>query len=212
MTEEPELDTVFLPDYSKALLDQLSGEYRIIQDKIDKIAGFRFTIRGWSVTILVAFGFGADTMKLPPYWLLVAFLPLVSFLLMERSQLRNHDILCDRAVRIERRIWRILRASSPARAPVTIGGMVPKLAHELAEEYGSANRFERFLKSIGYIIFYVAQMLLVLGAAVSVGRTAARDGAKGEQPHEVIQINLPKKDGQTGGAANGKAQVDARRP
>lgn len=213
MTEKPKLDDVLLPDYSKALLDQLSVEYRIIQDKIDKIAGFRFTIRGWSVTILVAFGFGADTMKLPPYWILAAFLPLVSFLLMERSQLRNHDILCGRAVRIEKRIWRILRASSPAHAAVMIGGTVPKLAHELAEEYRSASRSRRWLKSIGYVIFYVAQMLLVVGAAVAVVQSQDRERAKGQQHHRVIQIDLPpERDRETGGTANGKAQVDARKP
>jgi hypothetical protein len=27
-----------LPDFSRALLDQLAGEYRIVQDKIDKLA------------------------------------------------------------------------------------------------------------------------------------------------------------------------------
>ncbi|MGB6942140.1 MAG: hypothetical protein WBE37_07090 [Bryobacteraceae bacterium] len=38
----------------KDLLDQLSSEYKILQDKIDKIGAFKFTIRGWSVTIVIA--------------------------------------------------------------------------------------------------------------------------------------------------------------
>jgi hypothetical protein len=41
MTEETDSQKhSILSDYSKALLDQLTGEYRIIQDKIDKIADF----------------------------------------------------------------------------------------------------------------------------------------------------------------------------
>jgi hypothetical protein len=163
MTDEPDPQKrSVLPDYSKALLDQLTGEYRIIQDKIDKIAGFRFTIRGWSVTLVVAFGFGANTLKLPPYWILAAFLPLVAFLLMEHSQLRNHETLCKRALRIEKRIWRVLRLSAPTGAEVMIGGMVPRLAHELADEHRSSKPALRWLRSIGYIVFYAAQMLLVL--------------------------------------------------
>ncbi len=33
---------------------RLFDEYKILQDKIDKIGGFRFTIKGWSVTALIA--------------------------------------------------------------------------------------------------------------------------------------------------------------
>jgi hypothetical protein len=40
-------------------------------------------IRGWSVTLVVAFAFGANTLKLPPYWILAAYLPVIAFLLME---------------------------------------------------------------------------------------------------------------------------------
>jgi hypothetical protein len=149
MTEETDSQKhSLLSDYSKALLDQLTGEYRIIQDKIDKIAGFRFTIRGWSVTLVVTFAFGANTLKLPPYWILSALLPLAAFLLMERSQQRNHDTLCIRAVRIERRIWRILRLSAPGGAEIMIGGMVPRLAHELVEEHRSSNPAIRWLGQI----------------------------------------------------------------
>lgn len=33
---------------------RLADEYKILQDKIDKIGGFRFTIKGWSVTAVLA--------------------------------------------------------------------------------------------------------------------------------------------------------------
>lgn len=33
---------------------RLTDEYKLLQDKIDKIGGFRFTIKGWSVTAVIA--------------------------------------------------------------------------------------------------------------------------------------------------------------
>lgn len=214
MTEEPDPQKhPFLPDYSKALLDQLTSEYRIIQDKIDKIAGFRFTIRGWSVTLVVAFGFGANTLKLPPYWITAAFLPLVAFLLMERSQVRNHDTLCMRALRIEKRIWRVLRLSAPADAEVIIGGMVPRLAHELGEQHRSIKPAVRWFGSIGYILFYAAQMLLVLFAAAWVSQFHGQALGNDEHLSQVIRIDLsPERTGSAGGKAYGKAEVVRREP
>jgi hypothetical protein len=38
------------PDFEKRLMD----EYRILQEKIDKIGGFRISIKGWSVTAVIA--------------------------------------------------------------------------------------------------------------------------------------------------------------
>ena len=35
------------------IVSRLADEYRIIQDKIDKIGAFRFTIKGWSVTVII---------------------------------------------------------------------------------------------------------------------------------------------------------------
>jgi hypothetical protein len=37
-------------DFKKRLTD----EYKILQDKIDKIGSFRFTIKGWSVSAVLA--------------------------------------------------------------------------------------------------------------------------------------------------------------
>ena len=37
-------------------------EYKILQDKIDKIGGFRFTIKGWSVTAVIAANIAADVL------------------------------------------------------------------------------------------------------------------------------------------------------
>jgi hypothetical protein len=195
------------------LLEQLTGEYRIVQDKIDKLAGFRFTIRGWSVTLVVAFAFGANTLKLPPYSILSALLPLVAFFLMERSQQRNHDALSGRAIRLEKRIWRTLRLSTPPGIEAMIGGMVPRLGHELVEEMQSAHPAIRRLRSMGDIIFYGAQILLVVIASVWVNRFQQKAVPEDEQPRQVIINNFPPENaGTTEGTPNGKKQNGRRKP
>src|SRR6267154_5661686 len=52
-------------------VDKLENEYKILQDKIDKIGAFRFTIKGWSITVILAAAFaGASTAKIPAWlWL-----------------------------------------------------------------------------------------------------------------------------------------------
>jgi hypothetical protein len=45
----------------------MMDEYKILQDKIDKIGGFRFTVKGWSVTITTAALAAAGAAKIPFY-------------------------------------------------------------------------------------------------------------------------------------------------
>ena len=177
------------PDYAKAWLDQFAGEYSIVQDKIDKIASVRFTIRGWSVTLVVALAFGANTLKLPPYWLLSALIPVVAFSLMERSQERYGDILGARAIRIEKRIWRLLRQNTPAESDEGIGGMVPRLAHDLGEANQLASPVPRTLRAYGYWLFYGLQIVLVLVAAIWLNEFQRRLPLSEEQPAQVIINN-----------------------
>src|ERR1700681_3309809 len=42
---------------------RLSDEYKILQDKIDKIGAFRFTIKGWSVTVVAAVSAAGTTTR-----------------------------------------------------------------------------------------------------------------------------------------------------
>ena len=210
---EPDKPPSSFPDYSKAWLDQLAGEYRIIQDKIDKIAGVRITVRGWSVTLVVAFAFGANTLKLPPYWVLSALLPVTAFLLMERAQARYGDILGARAVRIEKRIWRILRISAPEGSEVVVGGMAPHIAHELGEESQFAHPAIQRFQSMGYIVFYGVQIVLVIVAAVWLGQLQQQTVREGQQPSTLIINNLsPEASGATKGVPNGQTRSDRRQP
>jgi hypothetical protein len=69
-------------------LDLLRDEYKILQDKIDKIGAFRFTIRGWSVTAVIGgflAGSGSKTLPVPLASISVG-VALVFFFLFEKEQ------------------------------------------------------------------------------------------------------------------------------
>jgi hypothetical protein len=84
-------------DFRKRLTD----EYKILQDKIDKIGAFRFTIKGWSVTAMVAATAGASAAG---RLLLVATISLglaamlVFFFLLEVEQVRLSWLFGNRAM------------------------------------------------------------------------------------------------------------------
>ena len=69
-------------------VDKLEKEYKILQDKIDKIGAFRFTIKGWSITVILAAAFtSASTAKIPTWlWLVLLLGFLVLFFRFELQQ------------------------------------------------------------------------------------------------------------------------------
>jgi len=56
-------------DAKDNFVDRLMDEYKILQDKIDKIGAFRFTIKGWSITVIIASIFAGSATKTVPRWL-----------------------------------------------------------------------------------------------------------------------------------------------
>jgi hypothetical protein len=116
-----------VPD--KTLLEQMNSEYRILQDKIDKIGGFRFTIRGWSVTLVIASIIAAGSSKgVPPYMLGLLFLFIYALYSIEKKQNQHGLAFGDRALHLERRIREELRNHSQ-RDPIV--GFYPGIAHHL---------------------------------------------------------------------------------
>jgi hypothetical protein len=110
--------------------NRLSDEYKILQDKIDKIGGFRFTIKGWSITAVVA-GIGIAGQKGLATGCIVAIglvVMLVFFFILEHEQVRQSRIFGDRAGRIEDAFRRIRRGKGEE---VFASLPVPYLAHEL---------------------------------------------------------------------------------
>lgn len=92
-------------------VDKLENEYKILQDKIDKIGAFRFTIKGWSITLILAASFAsASIVKIPPWlWLGSLILFLVLFFLFELQQTKLRHKFGQRCILIESAITRVLR-------------------------------------------------------------------------------------------------------
>lgn len=150
-------------DPHEAWRDQLSDEYRVLQDKIDKIGAFRFTIRGWSITLVLASAFGAITAKLPSYYPLLGLVVIVAvFLVMERDQARYTLTFGRRSAILEKRIWRLLRSTTPSSATYASGGMVPGLAHEIGDMKFAQSNLTRWLDVHGYWFFYGLQIVLIV--------------------------------------------------
>ena len=123
--------------------DRLESEYRIVQDKIDKIGGFRFTIRGWTVTLVTgAILTVASAKSLSPLALLFLFVLLALFAAIERRQNRNQQVLEDRAFEIEVEFRRIQSEICGSQERLM---MSPRIAHSLRDrsllDRGTIRRF-----------------------------------------------------------------------
>jgi hypothetical protein len=98
-------------DVQRDLDGRLMDEYKILQDKIDKIGAFRFTIKGWSVTVIIASIVAGSTTKAVPRWLwalsLVGFLVVFFFTEKQQTDLRHR--FGQRVLAIELVLSRLLR-------------------------------------------------------------------------------------------------------
>jgi hypothetical protein len=189
---ETNVNGVARPDIEerKLWLDQLASEYRILQDKIDKIASFRFTIRGWSVTLVIASSIGAVTANVSSGWMLSGLIPfIVAFFLMERVQLRNRHTFGRRVIDIERRIPKLL-SERGENGLARVIGRVPRIAHELEEEAHARNPIVRAIERSGDLLFYGLQVAAVLAVAWLLTGRGARPLDKG-QPSVTIVNNDP---------------------
>jgi hypothetical protein len=115
-------------DFKKRLTD----EYKILQDKIDKIGSFRFTMKGWSVTaVLAASAAAGSAMSLAT--VLTISLGLVVMILFffswELEQVKLSRLFGHRARKLESAFIRIDRDRGRSkRAPFP----VPYTASEIA--------------------------------------------------------------------------------
>ncbi len=135
----------FRDDYQR-VADRLSDEYKIVQDKIDKIGAFRFTIRGWTVTLVTGAILAlASANLLSPFVPLFLLFLLGIFAQIEGRQNRNQDILEDRAFEIEAEFRRLHRFPEGSPAAVI---MTPRIAHDIrdrsTQNVGFVRRFWAF--------------------------------------------------------------------
>jgi hypothetical protein len=110
---------------------RLSDEYRMLQDKIDKIGAFRFTIKGWSVTGVGAVSAAASAITGPQTALAVSLALVVMvtfFFLLEVEQVRLSRLFGARARTLEGIFGAIDRGKALGLPPP-----VPYTAHEIAK-------------------------------------------------------------------------------
>lgn len=113
-------------DFKSRLLD----EYKILQDKIDKIGAFRFTIKGWSVTAVIAAPLATSSKGLATTLIISVglVLMLIFFFLLEYEQVMLSRLFGNRAGRLEDAFRGISRGKGEQ---VQRALPVPYTAHEL---------------------------------------------------------------------------------
>ena len=150
------------------LIDGLVDEYKILQDKIDKIGAFRFTIKGWSITLLLGSLFARSATNALPGWVWIGCFALILsgffWLELEQSQL-SHEF-GQRVLRIERVASRVLRRHLTGESKMDFISMrfVPGLGHHIKpasnRKVAPRTRWRRAREA--HVWFYTFQAGLVI--------------------------------------------------
>ena len=184
---------------------RLSDEYKILQDKIDKIGAFRFTIKGWSITVILAAVFASTATDAMPAWLLfiALFAFLALFFLYEKQQTNLRYKFGQRCLQIEAVVSRLLRNAAEEAGDSVIGSSfldlqyVPGIGHHVGRQRHRHRRRRRkqwsHLQSLleADFGFYLVQLALV-GLFVWWHAGVSARGTRGAHaPPTGIYINQP---------------------
>jgi hypothetical protein len=167
-----DLEVLSVTDEDTLLIEQLSSEYKILQDKIDKIGGFKFTIRGWSLTLAIASTITIGSSQTLSPWLLLWLIVFVIVFYMLEHQQDDFQFLFGRRVQgIEKEIRRIVRSYPGPHGSRTDIGLTPRIAHLLSEDARRRQPRGRFAKQQKWIRrperwFYIVQIIAILLAIV----------------------------------------------
>jgi hypothetical protein len=183
-------------------IDKLEGEYKILQDKIDKIGAFRFTIKGWSITVILAAAFAsASTVKIPAWLWLVSLLGfLVLFFLFELEQTTLRHKFGQRCILIESAISRVLRTGATRSNDTMVRQsfiklrFVPGITNHLRKRSAGSDleawsRWRAFREADGF--FYAALALLTLLFAAWHLTAAKQEMDKNEHSPSNVIIYSP---------------------
>jgi hypothetical protein len=183
-------------------VDKLEGEYKILQDKIDKIGAFRFTIKGWSITVILAAAFAsASTAKIPAWLWLVSLLGfLVLFFLFELEQTTLRHRFGQRCILIESAITRVLRTGATRCNDTVVRQsfiklrFIPGITNHLHKRSGASDsaewsRWRAFREADGF--FYAALAILTLLFAAWHVTAAKQEMDKTEHSRGNVIIYSP---------------------
>lgn len=94
------------------LAEGLYEEYRIIQNKIDKIADFEFKVRGWCIAFdsAIAISILSGKIDIQHRFLVIVLMLFITlvFQFLEQEQLETKKVLAKRALLVERALDRII--------------------------------------------------------------------------------------------------------
>ena len=115
-----------------SVVELLMREYQVLQGKIDKIGEFRFTIKGWALTLDTGTALAAFATSLDRRFAILLLLGVVVALwFLELRQIRLTEIFQNRAFRIEKVIMRRLTSHGLRRTDVALLMKVPGIATEI---------------------------------------------------------------------------------
>ncbi len=184
-------------------VDKLENEYKILQDKIDKIGAFRFTIKGWSITVILAAAFAsASTAKIPAWlWLVSLFGFLALFFLFELEQTTLRHKFGQRCILIESAITRVLRTAATSsddtivRAQFVKLRFVPGITNHLRKKSASPD-FEKWSRWRAFreadVLFYAALCFLTLLFAAWHVTAAKQEMDNTDRSRSNVIIYAPK--------------------
>ncbi len=89
-----------IPD-DKTNFTGLWEEYKLLQDKVDKIGAFRFQVKGWLIPLVSAWLVAVYTAKITPWANLFAAVVPVLFYLLERNHHKHQEAFLRRIYAIE---------------------------------------------------------------------------------------------------------------
>ena len=165
--------------------DPVWEEYKILQSKIDKASDYRFTVRGWSATIILGLLLGSSAADAPKYVLLFPLPIIFLFFLMEEQQNTVQNTLQKRALSLERILQKEGKTYiDPNRFAEPIGP-VPGIATALNRAGRSASGRKRWAQRSAKL-FYSIQFFLVIAAIVLAFLLPAR---KKDLPQNVYYFN-----------------------
>jgi hypothetical protein len=155
------------------LVRSLADEYKILQDKIDKIGAFRFTIKGWSTTVIIASLFaGTAANSVPPLLLLSSlFVVLGLFFYVEKKQTDLSRYFGQRTISIEAVLSRILRKSAASNEEFIVLHFIPGIAHHLGRQHPRKRKRRSKTQSFrdADLYFYLIQALVVVAVVALHG-------------------------------------------
>lgn len=158
--------------------DRRWEEYKLLQGKVDGIGTFKFQIRGWAITLMVAFLVSGTAANIPTVAFLSSLFVVGLFYLLDSNQQVLQNSFTKRLRDLENQLVKGSHDSRSARSP----GIV----YTIAMTAQTGNRVRRFLFSWEAPLFYLLLTALILAfTAASIFR------ADQEQKPTKIQIVSP---------------------